>query len=427
MSGAVDSAGGLASDATGGLVPDATGGAVDGVAWDALRRPSSRSGLWLVSRRFDLFAFGAPAAVALLMVATADRWAPAGDTPLGFWLVAVLFVDVGHVWSTLFRTYLDPEIRARRRCLLVTAPLVAYAVGVAVARMSFAAFWTLLAYVAVFHFVRQQYGWAMLYNRRDPRAGVWDRRIDAAVIYAATGYPLLWWHAHLPRDFVWFMPGDFVAGLVSLPGLKVALVFYVVALGVFAGRQVQRFMVDGRWRAGKILLVGTTAACWGAGIIATNTDFAFTVTNVLIHGVPYLAYIYVLERRRGPSRARGSALWRVFVPFNGLAYFAILGVLAYGEEFLWDRTVWHERPEVFWGPEWSVKAGLLGLWMPLLAVPQVTHYVLDGFIWRASRGRATGPILARAHVAGREEGARRTRPGASGGPCASGGSGASGV
>ena len=65
-------------------------------------------------------------------------------------------------------------------------------------------FWRCLAYLAAFHFVRQQYGFMMLYGRRERQR----RWIDQAAIYAATLYPLAWWHLH-PRHFDWFIAGDF--------------------------------------------------------------------------------------------------------------------------------------------------------------------------------------------------------------------------
>jgi hypothetical protein len=53
------------------------------------------------------------------------------------------------------------------------------------------------------------------------------------------------------------------------------------------------------------------------------------------------------------------------------------------EELLWDRAVWHERPGWF-GSGFDPSA--FEVWfVPLLAVPQLTHYVLDGFFWRRSR------------------------------------------
>ena len=55
-------------------------------------------------------------------------------------------------------------------------------------------------------------------------------------------------------------------------------------------------------------------------------------------------------------------------------------VLAFAEELLWDRGVWHERSWLF-GTAWDIGQWKVAL-VPLLALPQLTHYILDGFIWR---------------------------------------------
>ena len=372
MSGVVDAAGGLATDA------------------GAFRRPSARWGPWLVSPRFDLFAFGAPAAVALLLVATRDHWAPAGETSLGFWLVAVVFIDVGHVWSTLFRTYLDPAVRARAGVVswlrFRLRPTGWGSPSPWCRSALFGPCWrTPRCFTSC---VSSTDGRCCTTGATPPRGSgtagsIRWRSMLRPAIRCCGGMPTCPGSSRgscpatssggSSRNRCWRSRGS----STGWPSRR------------SRARQVQRFVIDGRWRAGKILVVGTTAACWGVGIIVTNADFTFTVTNVLIHGVPYLAYIYVLERAGTAARPQGSLLRGVFVPFAGVAYFAILGVLAFGEEFLWDRTLWHERPEVFWGPEFSVEGWRLALWMPLLAVPQATHYVLDGFIWRASRPRSS--------------------------------------
>ncbi|HWP42542.1 MAG TPA: hypothetical protein VNO14_04855, partial [Blastocatellia bacterium] len=58
----------------------------------------------------------------------------------------------------------------------------------------------------------------------------------------------------------------------------------------------------------------------------------------------------------------------------------VLWALAYIEELFWDRTLWHERDYLFGSP--LDVASFKVLIVPLLALPQLTHYVLDGFIWR---------------------------------------------
>jgi hypothetical protein len=286
---------------------------------------------------------------------------------------AVLLVDVAHVYATAFRVYFDKEELRRRLPLYVLAPAVALALSVALYSESEALFWRALAYLAVFHFVRQQYGWVALYRARAGergRAGWW---VDAAAVYMATLYPLAYWHAHLPRRFWWFLPGDF-AGVPAWVETA-AFALYCLALGAYAVRSARAWLLEGRGNPGKDLVVLTTAVCWYVGIVAFDSDYAFTVTNVVIHGVPYLALVWFYARARAPRAGkvyRGLARWPLFL--------ATLWVLAYAEELLWDRGVWHERAWLFGGGwDWeSLKVFLV----PLLALPQATHYVLDGFVWR---------------------------------------------
>lgn len=328
---------------------------------------------WLVSARFDLLAFGAPAVVGLALVPLGPVFAPSGDTPWPMWLLAVLAVDVAHVWATLYRTYLDPRAVARHRTLLIAAPVLCFLGAWGLAAASLLWFWRVLAYVAVFHFVRQQEGWLAIYQRKDDGLHEFERFFERWTIRLSAVYPLVWWHAHLPRDFEWFVPGDFVVGL---PGWVEQAMFplYLVLLGVFVVRQVF-LLATGRGRPGKLLLVVSTAACWGVGIVATNTDWAFTVTNVLIHGVPYMAYVWVVTRREEPP-ARTLLAW---IMRHGALFYAVLLGLASLEELGW---------------RWSEAYGSAAL-VAVLTVPQATHYVLDGFIWRRrprfGKGRALTP------------------------------------
>ena len=216
---------------------------------------------WLVSPRFDLLVFAGPAVVTLVLVGLEGLLAPTGETSVPFWVLAIVCVDVGHVWSTIYRTYLDPAELRRRPFLYIAAPVGVYLAGVALYSVSSMTFWTVLAYAAVFHFVRQQYGWVVLYNRRARDDAPVDRWIDTAVIYACTVFPIVWWHAHLPRGFEWFLTGDFIVGLVPPSVLTLGWLIYVASGVAFIGRQLQRWRGEGIVRWGKINIVATTAAC----------------------------------------------------------------------------------------------------------------------------------------------------------------------
>ncbi|HIA03574.1 MAG TPA: hypothetical protein EYN66_16985, partial [Myxococcales bacterium] len=89
-----------------------------------------RHNYWLHSRRFDLIFFVGPALLSLLLAfPVLLRWLPPLATPLWAWLVLIVGVDVSHVWSSLYRVYLDPDERRRRPFLYYTTPIAVYALS----------------------------------------------------------------------------------------------------------------------------------------------------------------------------------------------------------------------------------------------------------------------------------------------------------
>lgn len=330
---------------------------------------------WLFSRGIDLSVFLGSAAVSLLLLFVG--WQTGilhSESPDWTWVTMVLLIDIAHVWSTSFRVYFDTEEFNRRAVLYTLVPVVGYIVGVALYSEGELVFWKALAMVAVFHFVRQQYGWVALYRRKLGETSNLTWWIDATAVYLASVYPLAYWMTRLPRNFEWFVADDFF----SIPELVETFLFpvYVAALSAYLIKSALMYFRDGFANPGKDIVVATTAVCWYAGIVFFNSDYAFTVTNVIIHGVPYFALIYFYARMR---RETATKFYRT-LSANWLVFLATLWALAYIEELFWHRAVWHERQWLF-GSDWEI-----GNWkmlvVPLLALPQITHYVLDGFIWK---------------------------------------------
>ncbi len=337
-------------------------------------------GPWLFGARTDLLLFGGSTLLSLGLLALGHLWGIVeSDSPQWTWLLFVLLCDVAHVWSTLFRVYLDPEEVVARPGLYLGTPCLVFLAGWVLHSVSGALFWTVVAYAAVFHFVRQQYGWVALYRRRagEPREGL-DRWLDEAVVYAATVYPVLWWHAHLPRRFVWMMEGDFVLP-VARSFADALQPFYWGVLVLWGARQWQRWRAGLPLAPGKVLVVGSTWLLWWLGIMVYNGDYAFTVTNVIHHGVPYMALTWRYGRARGRERPR-SLLGR-FARGGLPAFFGLVAVLAFLEEWAWDHWVWGDRPWLFGASE-TLHGPALAPIVALLATPQLTHYVLDAFVWK---------------------------------------------
>jgi hypothetical protein len=337
---------------------------------------------WLFSPAIDLTVFGGTALAALLLVLVG----PHGESPEWTWICGVLLVDVAHVWSTAFVVYLDPAEWRRRPVIYAGVPIACFAAGVGVyAAGGELGFWRMIAYLAVFHFIRQQYGWVMLYRARNGERDRVGRWLDGATIYAATLYPLIWWHASLPRSFAWMKHGDFVAGLPAwvVPPAR------VIYLGLLASYVVRAaFARPVVW--GKHLVVAATVACWYVGIIATNNDYAFTVTNVFVHGIPYMVLVYLYARAASRERESAGGASARLLARGVVVFLATLWLVAYAEELLWDRLD-HDHSWLFGsGGDLS---GIAVVLAPLLAVPQLAHYVLDGILWRKKSNPRLGRLL----------------------------------
>ena len=249
-------------------------------AYSLLRRQP-----WVHSARIDtvfLLAPGPLATVFALWLLGSGRGRL--DVSPWLWLGLVVGIDVAHVYATLYRTYLDRWERQRLSAWLVSAPLGTWVLGVALYSARPGIFWSALAYAAVFHFVRQQYGFLMLYARAEGSLPQWCRRIDHVAIYGATLFPLLYWHTHLPRAFSWLIEGDFFrlpALLWTVLGPLYALLgLAYLAKEAWLTRHLRVFNLP------RNALVLGTFASWFVGIVLAQGDLIFTLINVV--GVEFL-------------------------------------------------------------------------------------------------------------------------------------------
>ena len=185
---------------------------------------------------------------------------------------------------------------------------------------------------------------------------------------------------------------------------------------LWALRYVHRSLSARSWNLGKGLVMAGTWATWYVGIVTYDSDLAFTLCNVLPHGIPYLVLIFRYRRNEqaaggqaaggqaaGGQAAGGqaaSAPMAATAPSTGprwlvpatLAFYLPLVAAAWLEEAVWDRLVWHEHATLFPFAAIPLSDAWLLFLVPLLSLPQSTHYALDAWIWRSGR---QNPDLAR--------------------------------
>lgn len=376
----------------------------------------SPGGGWLSGPAFDLGLMIGPTLVACALALTLP---PAAELSPAAWVLLVLLIDVGHVWSSLLRLLTDRSPGAAARACLV--PL-----GVALALISAQLlipdlYWRGMAALAIFHFLRQQVGIAMVYRHAAGLPPGPDAAWERAAHWAAAGVPMLYWLSHLPRPFVWFVDGDLPEGLPIWVFWMGAALGALALLGHLRGRYRSR-----RWSWGRDLWLLSGALAWWTGVVWGESDLAFSLTNIVAHGVPYVALVMLVESRRSAGGGEGAlprALWGG--PGIGLLLLG-LAALAFTEEALWDRLVWQEHGLIFGEADlwrlifdgfstlaepplrWAEPEGLsytpteraVGLAVALLSVPQVSHYLLDGLIWRSRADPTLAALLRPAPAEG---------------------------
>ncbi|AZQ62706.1 hypothetical protein EI427_10790 [Flammeovirga pectinis] len=303
--------------------------------------------------------------------------------------IFVLGIDVTHVWSTIFRTYLDVEERKRYKKQLWLLPMVAFIVVGILSTYSEHLFWRVIAYFALFHFIRQQFGFLMLYKSKMKFPELrWIS--DKAFIYIATLYPVLVWHILGDRAFSWFVKGDFlIYPLVPEVSVTIGNFIYFFLVIVWVADHVLMARKNALVLPfGKILWGLSTVGTWWLGIVYFNSDFSFTLTNVVAHGIPYMALVfyYVEEKKNIQQHKQPTKI----IVISILWMFLICLFLGLGEEFLWDVFINYEKQDVF--GDWQIfidSAYLRGFLIAFLSLPQVTHYLLDGVIWKGN----TNPMI----------------------------------
>ena len=165
---------------------------------------------WLYNKYFDLIFILSPPFFTLgLVYYFQDQFLAISDMPLYAWVILVLFIDVSHVYSTIFRTYLHEIEFKENRPLYILIPILVWILGVFLYSIHMKVFWSVLAYFAVYHFARQQYGFLRLYSRSEEYNAV-SKWVDSILLYVSILYPIVFWHVNLPRKFNWFIEGDFI-------------------------------------------------------------------------------------------------------------------------------------------------------------------------------------------------------------------------
>lgn len=302
-------------------------------------------GAFLFSPTLDAAAFLLPISLAILFTPTA--WlVPKQQVPLWAHLILVVSNDVAHVWATAFRVYLDRREFVRRAAFYTAAPIVAFVVAFTLHYFGSAThFWTALAYYAMFHFVKQDFGLIALFVARSGiRPTKQQMQREKITLYVGAGVPVLLWHGSRPEAFRWFSAGERFIFTTPEPLVPPLVFMYAATLLTYVANELWQWRRGAAINAGKLFVMSAAWVTWGVGVGFEHEVLSLAWIN-LFHGIPYMVMIGVYCRNRWaclpPSACSDQVLvfltqrWQVFVA-------ALVGV-AMLEDVLWDLFVWQVK------------------------------------------------------------------------------------
>lgn len=330
---------------------------------------------WIFGPRLDLGLFIGPAVVGLagliFLILKPDA---AGYRLPWLALAVILFADKGHVYVSVFRTYLDREELSRRRVYYVLFPALYWVTGFLLFGLSPILFWSVIVYLGFFHVVRQQYGW-MVYTRSEI-AERGESILDSVFIYLAALIPLLIMHC----DPLLAERGILVAGdsLVFSPALRSPLLaLFGVLIFCFTLYWIK---IGPRRHLPKAVVFYSTAVGFFSYFVFFGSPAVLTV-QPLLHGLPYLFLVY---RRQSVSESSADWVKWIFRGYGWLWFCIFVIVAGFLEISLTSGFLSVSRGSHPWSvlgpielPHWALAAVV-----PVITFPPVFHFITDGFLWR---------------------------------------------
>lgn len=419
-----------------------------------LNLATAKANVAVFGDRADFVAFTLPMLISLVLAPVLYIYVPGDTLPLAAYIILVGVSDVGHVWTTYFRTHLDSGENSRRP--LLYNGMILFNFGLAFAIQFWggdALFWTLLGYFAIYHFAKQQYGLLTIAKVRAKDFA--NFTLDKWLLYLGALCPLALWHIDETRRFDWFMRDDpFLylwwrkdkdwtqsdfddehdhAQVVAVEWAPLGTIRSTLQLAVVTvwigtvflfmaryGPGLMKVALRGGNRMGRGEQVFPTLKCliilyswisWAFGVLCPHKVIALCFLN-LFHAFPSFIIMYaVLQNRwtiatQPPMPAQYQAAvrngWDAFCKWLALKrakgfwiYFALLAVIGLAEETLWESLVWQDYTASYWSfePSTAYNRATYCIIVAILTLPQSVHYALDAYIWKQGKDTETGEEL----------------------------------
>jgi hypothetical protein len=330
-------------------------------------------GKYFFSKKVDLIAFTTFIPVYLLyciFFETSFVTLPP-QPPYWFFILGWTLVDGSHVYSTLLVSYGDKDMFQQLKTLFLIVPIALLVSAFAFMYSgSPALFFYFLAYLAMVHFIRQEFGWMKIATRFDPAAPGWLMNLDKATAYAMTILPMMWFMRKTQSGF-WYQKGD----LLAIPDniAEMAMTLYWPVVGVFLITNIYHSLKTKTVNLSKYLVFINTFFGWYMAKVHVQNTYLAVWLMIFHHGIPYYFIVFKTERVS-----------------NKIQWVNNLGKFKYPALYLSFAAIFFAFLMSHSGNSYVIQLAqnqtLKALVYAIAVTPQMTHFILDGFIWKKKYG-----------------------------------------
>ncbi len=292
------------------------------------------------------------------------------NPPPEFFILGWFLVDGSHVYSTLLVSYSDPEMFRKLKPILIAVPLSIFALAFVSHFSGYRSYFIIfLAYLAVIHFIRQEFGWMKLATRLDPSCPRWLARLDIFSSYAMTILPMLWFLRNSGPAH-WYEKGD----MVAVPDIigNTALNLYLPVVFVFLAGNIWHSYKTKTINSTKFLVAINTFFGWYMAKIHVQNAYIAVWLLIFHHGFPY--YFLVFKTERITATGWRARLGPLRVPAMYLTCVALFGAVFYFPQLIGSPQELKSIPHL--------KSAIYAF----AVFPQASHFILDAYIWKKKYG-----------------------------------------
>lgn len=311
----------------------------------------------------------------------------------------ILIVDFGHIFAQWFRIFSNPmetrKSKTRYICFCVSTYFV---IGAILMAPTLEAVRSFTIYLVIWHFVKQQYGYIRIYSRTDgPKSKVVER-LEKFFIQASMFYPVFYSHYRPElKGFYW------ESGYIHIPegpGSVVNALFAASVIGAgcfYCYHEYKRSKKNAmfNWPKNLALLGGLLG--WNLAVFMSRGNSTIFFTVVLVHDMTYIMMVWLTGRRDRKLQTADSnpKEWQEWLrwtsPLGFVWYFFTLnlvGLIVICAYYQIEKG--HLAYEVFFGDFFSALPSLKdtafsGFGTSIFFTTQVTHYVMDGYLWKKEK------------------------------------------